>query len=627
MRKIAEKRGGKCLSDTYINTHSKLLWECPNGHRWEARPSSIKRGSWCPTCANIKKGESQRLTLDDCNRKAREQGGRCLSKTYKNAHSKLLWECAEGHQWEATPNSIRWGSWCPFCYGRYPTIEEMHRLAQEHGGKCLSDTYMGAFSKLLWECAEGHQWESAPTNIKSGTWCPYCGGSLKLTIEKMKLIAEERGGRCLSSAYKNAHTKLLWECAHGHQWKATANNICKGKWCPECSSGLGERICREFFEQIFGKKFPKSRPKWLLNKNGNQMELDGFCPSLKLAFEHQGQQHYEQVRYFYGSKNSFKKRQLYDELKRRLCQEHGIVLIEIPEIPTLLSVEEVKSYIKGECHRKNIHYPRVLDENEINLKRAYITSGSEQILNELRIIAKEKGGSCLADTYINNSSKILWECKQGHQWKASSGSVKSGSWCPYCAGTLRSTIEEMRRIAKERGGQCLSIAYKNTHTKLLWECAKGHQWKAVPFSVKRGSWCPICATEIKADALRFDLGKLRQIAEKRGGKCLSDTYINTNSKLLWECANGHQWEARPSNIKRGKWCPYCSGIARLTIEEMRDIAETRGGKCLSKIYKNNKTKLLWECAEGHQWKATPDKIKRGSWCPECWALKRKKRAL
>jgi len=623
MRQIAEKRGGKCLSDTYINTHSKLLWECANGHRWKAIPSSVKRGSWCPTCANMKKGEKKRLTLDDCIRKARDRGGRCLAKTYKNANTKLLWKCAEGHQWKATPNSIRRGSWCPFCYGRYPTIEEMHRLAQEHGGKCLSDKYMGAFSKLLWECAEGHQWESAPTNIKSGTWCPYCGGSFKLTIERMKLIAKERGGRCLSSDYKNAHTKLLWECVYGHQWKATANNICKGKWCPECSSGVGERICREFFEQIFKNKFPKSSPNWLLNKKGNQMELDGFCPSLKLAFEHQGQQHYKQVDYFHRLKNSFKNRKLYDELKKELCRKHGIALIEVPEIPTLLPVEEVKAYLKTECRKNNINLPKGFEKIKINLKRAYITSGSEQNLIELRAIAKERGGRCLADTYINNSTKILWECKEGHQWKASPGNVKFGTWCPYCGGSLRLTIEEMRRIAGRRGGQCLSIAYKNAHTKLLWECAKGHQWKAVPLSVKRGTWCPYCAIEKKAEELRFGIEKLRQIAEKKNGKCLSDTYINMQSKLLWECAKGHQWKASPGNIKSGKWCPFCSGRARLTIEEMRDIAKARGGKCLSKTYKNNKTKLLWECSAGHQWNATPDKLKRGSWCPICRALKRK----
>jgi len=52
------KRGGKCLSDTYVNNQTKLLLECAEGHQWEAAPNSIKNGSWCPHCARIaKKGE------------------------------------------------------------------------------------------------------------------------------------------------------------------------------------------------------------------------------------------------------------------------------------------------------------------------------------------------------------------------------------------------------------------------------------------------------------------------------------------------------------------------------------------------------------------------------------------
>jgi hypothetical protein len=105
---------------------------------------------------------------------------------------------------------------------------------------------------------------------------------------------------------------------------------------------------------------------------------------------------------------------------------------------------------------------------------------------------------------------------------------------------------------------------------------------------------------------------------------LSDTYIDNKTKLLWECAEGHKWEAAPSKIKYGKWCPYCAGNVKLTIEEMQKIAKERGGNCLSDTYINNQTKLLWECAEGHQWEARPNDIKRGKWCPECYELKRGK---
>jgi hypothetical protein len=56
---------------------------------------------------------------------------------------------------------------------------------------------------------------------------------------------------------------------------------------------------------------------------------------------------------------------------------------------------------------------------------------------------------------------------------------------------------------------------------------------------------------------------------------------------------------------------------KLTIKEMQKIAKSRTGKCLSKIYINNRTKLEWMCKKGHKWFAVADKIKGGSWCPYC----------
>ena len=35
-------------------------------------------------------------------------------------------------------------------------------------------------------------------------------------------------------------------------------------------------------------------------------------------------------------------------------------------------------------------------------------------------------------------------------------------------------------------------------------------------------------------------------------------YINSNSLLLWQCAEGHKWNASYSNVKSKRWCPYCS---------------------------------------------------------------------
>ena len=62
-------------------------------------------------------------------------------------------------------------------------------------------------------------------------------------------------------------------------------------------------------------------------------------------------------------------------------------------------------------------------------------------------------------------------------------------------------------------------------------------------------------------------------------------------------------------------------MAEFTIEDMQKAAEFRGGKCLSKkmVKGDWDSKLKWECAEGHQFEASPRLILLGGhWCPECF---------
>ena len=115
------------------------------------------------------------------------------------------------------------------------------------------------------------------------------------------------------------------------------------------------------------------------------------------------------------------------------------------------------------------------------------------------------------------------------------------------------------------------------------------------------------------------LEEMNEIAASRGGKCLSKKIVNSKTKLEWQCSKGHVWESTPFSIKNMKsWCPDCSGHRKLTIDQMQKIAAKRNGRCLSKKYDNGSTKLKWECAEGHIWEATPSSIKYSrSWCPQC----------
>ena len=191
MQEIAKEKKGECLSNIYFNNITKLLWKCNKGHIWSTTPSIIKNGSWCPVCAG-----KRQLSIEEMQEIAIKRNGKCLTKTYINCETKLTWKCSEGHTWQATPHMIKMGHWCPICAKlQLSTIEEMHKIANNFGGECLNNYYINGRTKLTWKCNEGHIWEAIPESIKNGSWCPICKESkgekaIKKFLEKNKIIFE-----------------------------------------------------------------------------------------------------------------------------------------------------------------------------------------------------------------------------------------------------------------------------------------------------------------------------------------------------------------------------------------------------------------------------------------------------
>lgn len=124
---------------------------------------------------------------------------------------------------------------------------------------------------------------------------------------------------------------------------------------------------------------------------------------------------------------------------------------------------------------------------------------------------------------------------------------------------------------------------------------------------------------------KLKLQEYHNYASFKGGLFLSTECIYSHTKTLWECKEGHRWEARFANIKKGNWCPYCSGKMKLTIEQLQEYAKKKNGKLISLEYKNSHTDLIWECESGHQFKAKWNNIQpRNCWCPECSKFKTEK---
>ena len=423
MQEFAKEKGGKCLSTVYINSDTKLKWGCNKGHTWDALYGNMRHAAaWCRQCARKEEQEKQ---LEKLIKLAKAKGGKCLSIVYIDKVSKLQWQCSNGHTWYARGSIVRKRDWCYQCTRekfRQKNFKAFQKFAEKKGGKLLSGQFIDWNLKLKWRCSEGHVWEADAAQIKNNrTWCPYCAGKAKHTLDEACKLAQRLGGKCLSSSYINSLTNLKWQCAYGHVWMACyASTYNRGSWCPKCAGKLKHTI---------------SEMKALAISRG------GKCLSSKYV-------------------NSLTK-------LRWQCR-HGH---EWEAIPSGI----IGGYWCGACADKVNAEKR---RNDISIYQK---------------IAKDRGGKLLSKEYINISTHMTWQCSKGHTWQAKPGNVQNDhNWCPYCAGSKKHTIEDMRKLAKKRGGKCLSSSYVNNKTKLKWQCSKGHVWMAKSNDITTGYWCRQC---------------------------------------------------------------------------------------------------------------------------------------
>ena len=88
-------------------------------------------------------------------------------------------------------------------------------------------------------------------------------------------------------------------------------------------------VCTEA-RAFFGVEFPKLRPSFLKSFTGRRLELDGYCEALALAFEYQGEQHYDEQHYWNRLGGDFETLRARDELKVALCEAAGVRLVVVP---------------------------------------------------------------------------------------------------------------------------------------------------------------------------------------------------------------------------------------------------------------------------------------------------------
>jgi len=172
-----------------------------------------------------------------------------------------------------------------------------------------------------------------------------------------------------------------------------------------------------------------------------------------------------------------------------------------------------------------------------------------------------------------------------------------------------------------------------SNKKVWWKCSLGHEWQAkiCNRTILRRS-CPYCSGNkiLKGyndlQTINPSLAKEWNY-EKNNGLAPTDVMPNSDKKVWWKCAKGHEWQAIIGNRNKGRGCPYCSG--QIVIKGKNDLQtvnpilsqewnyDKNNGLTPMDVMPNSDKKVWWKCEKGHEWQASIGHRNNGRGCPIC----------
>lgn len=253
---------------------------------------------------------------------------------------------------------------------------------------------------------------------------------------------------------------------------------------------------------------------------------------------------------------------------------------------------------------------------------------------DLQHRAALRGGLCLSGQYLGQKVKHEWQCAHGHQWQATWSNVCQGRWCKTCSSSraeniCRTVLETMFSTDLPRcypmwlrlkGRAKLELDGFNEEIHVGFEYQGWHHSAAA----SRGYYK---THDEQRDMHNRDALK-RQMCWKRGVRLIVipemserlsidnlDVFIRHVESCVFVAGIDipTDWIARMPKSLPEFWIKE----ERPITDEMRLIAASRNGVCLSTTYVDYSSKLRWRCSEGHEWESIWQTARKGCWCGIC----------
>jgi len=232
----------------------------------------------------------------------------------------------------------------------------------------------------------------------------------------------------------------------------------------------------------------------------------------------------------------------------------------------------------------------------------------------------------LSNEYVNNKRKLDYICPNGHIHNITWHEWQDGCRCYVCGieksaiGRRKYTIKYIKDHFSKEGYILLTTKYRNNEQKLEYVCPNNHYGNITWDHWQRGVRCSLCYNAIRGHTVRHSIEFIKSEFEKEGYQLLTTEYKNSNQKLEFICPNNHTYGISYGSWYRGYRCAMCSGMAKLSIDFIRNEFGKEGYILLTNNYINNKQKLKYICSNGHKSSISWNSWQQGQRCSKCKAI-------
>jgi very-short-patch-repair endonuclease len=418
--------------DVFRRSGDKYLMTCKKHgkypHNYMVSPNNIIRYKklGCPFCSSKELCSNQ--DCESCFNKSlasSEYADRWSKENDKTAREVFLgspgygiFDCYVcGHEFEKIIANLK-SSFCPYCSNNtflcgssecdwcYPKSFASHPASKK---LCQKYEYINPYAIALGchdsfpfecDCSDNdnfkHEYEQSINSITThGKGCPYC------CVPCHRLCGREDCHVCEpKSFYSNPRHKNLcdktinprllhlhsgekhdFECNKGHLFSMLLNSVSNGQWCPGCYKKTEEMV-----KEVLVSNFPdtkRERYLFMIVKKGKdekifgRFKFDFYIPSLKIAIEVDGRQHFEQVSNWTDPELTLFK----DVYKMKLALINKITVIRILQEDVYYNRYDWMAELL--IHIKKYEEPRVIYLGDTNIYRKHKKCCNSDSIEEL----------------------------------------------------------------------------------------------------------------------------------------------------------------------------------------------------------------------------------------------------